>query len=287
MSFTLADCRIIADALISETIDDNGLYVWGKECLQDNIPSQLWQENSKEYKSTVAKRSYNLPSDFFSLVSLLTTIGSPTGLTVTPTGTTGTTTYKYQVTAVTDSGETIPCSEVTSTSGNATLSETNYNALSWTEVEDAASYNVYRTYGGNTTGLIGTTTETTFDDTGLAGDSENVPTEDTTGSAYNYYSIRNRKISFTYADNYALTYVAYPTISSIYDNVPLPDACEYPIAKFIASRFVISGSSEISDDSKDRINDALRWMAEFKESINKLINEMDIDGAALQVKLAW
>ena len=287
MSFTLTNCKTIADSLLNETIDDTNLLIWGKECLQDNIPSQLWQENSREYKSTVAKRSYNLPSDFFSLLSLSATIGSPSGLAVTPTGTTGATTYKYQVTAVTESGETIPCREVTSTSGNAALSETNYNALSWTEVDDAVSYNVYRTYGGTTTGLIGTTTDTTLDDTGLAGDSENVPTEDTTGSAYNYYSIRNRKISFTYADNYALTYVAYPTISSIYDNVPLPDACEYPIAKFIASRFVISGSSEISDDSKDTRNDALRWIAEFKESINKLINEMDIDSAALQVKLAW
>ena len=248
--------------------------------MQDNIPSQLWQENSKEYKSAVAKRSYNLPSDFFSLVSLSKTIGSPAGLTVTPTGTTGTTTYKYRITAVTsDSGETIPCAEVTSTTGNATLSETNYNALSWTAVDDAASYNIYRTYGGTTTGLIGTTTETTFDDTGLAGDSENIPTEDTTGDTYDDFFIRNRKISFTYADNYALTYVAYPTISSISENISLPDACQYAIAKFIASRF------RSNDDSDDA--DASRWMLEFQNSINKLVNEMEIDSKSFQVQMAW
>ena len=279
MSFTLTNCKTIADSLLNETIDDTNLLIWGKECLQDNIPSQLWQENSREYKSTVAKRSYNLPSDFFSLVSLSTTIGSPTGLTATPTGTTGATTYKYQVTAVTESGETIPCSDVTSTSGNAALSETNYNALSWTEVDDAASYNVYRTYGGTTTGLIGTTTDTTFDDTGLAGDSENVPTEDTTGSGYDNYFIRNRKISFTDADDYAMTYISYPTVSSISANVPLPDACEYAMAKFIASRF------RSSDDSEDA--DASRWMLEFQNSINKLINEMEIDSNSFQVKMAW
>lgn len=279
MSFTLTNCKTIADSLLNETIDDANLLIWGKECLQDNIPSQLWQDNSKEYKSVVAKRSYNLPSDFFSLISLSTTIGSPSGLTVTPTGTTGSTTYKYRVTAVTESGETIPCSEVTSTSGNATLSETNYNALSWTEVDDATSYNVYRTYGGTTTGLIGTPTDTTLNDTGLAGDSENVPTEDTTGYAYDNFSIRNRKISFTDADNYALTYVAYPTISSISANIPLPDACEYAMAKFIASRF------RSNDDSEDA--DASRWMLEFQNSINKLVNEMEIDSDSFRVKAVW
>jgi len=279
MSFTLTNCKTIADSLLNETIDDTNLLIWGKECLQDNIPSQLWQENSKEYKSTVAKRSYNLPSDFFSLVSLSTTIGSPPGLTVTPTGTTGATTYKYVATAVTESGETIPCSEVTSTSGNATLSETNYNALSWTEVDDAASYNVYRTYGGTTTGLIGTTTDTTLSDTGLAGDSENAPTEDTTGSGYDSYYIRNRKISLTDANDYALTYIAYPTVSSTSVNVPLPDACEYAMAKFIASRF------RSNDDSEDA--DASRWMLEFQNSINKLVNEMEIDSSLFQVKMAW
>jgi len=279
MSFTLTNCKTIADSLLNETIDDANLLIWGKECLQDNIPSQLWQDNSKEYKSVVAKRSYNLPSDFFSLVSLSTTIGSPAGLTVTPTGTTGATTYKYRVTAVTEPGETIPCSEVTSTSGNATLSETNYNAISWTEVVNATSYNVYRTYGGTTTGLIGTATDTTLDDTGLVGDAENVPTEDTTGSQYDYYSIRNRKISFTDADNYALTYVAYPTISSISANIPLPDACEYAMAKFIASRF------RSNDDSEDA--DASRWMLEFQNSINKLVNEMEIDSDSFRVKAVW
>ena len=279
ISFTLTNCKTIADSLLNETIDNTNLLIWGKECLQDNIPSQLWQESSKEYKSAVAKRSYNLPSDFFSLVSLSTTIGSPSGLTVTPTGTTGSTTYKYQVTANTDDGETIPCSEVTSTTGNATLSETNYNALSWTEVDGATSYSVYRTYGGATTGLIGTATETTFDDTGLAGDSENVPTEDTTGYAYDNFSIRNRKISFTYADNYALTYIAYPTISSISVNIPLPDACEYAMAKFIASRF------RSNDDSEDA--DASRWMLEFQNSINKLINEMEINSDSFEVKMVW
>ena len=279
ISFTLTNCKTIADSLLNETIDNTNLLIWGKECLQDNIPSQLWQDSSKEYKSTVAKRSYNLPSDFFSLVSLSTTIGSPSGLTVTPTGTTGSTTYKYQVTANTDDGETIPCAEVTKTTGNATLSEANYNALLWTEVEGATSYSIYRTYGGATTGLIGTTTETTFNDTGLAGDSENVPTEDTTGSAYDNFSIRNRKISFAHADNYALTYVAYPTISSISVNIPLPDACEYAMAKFIASRF------RSNNDSEDA--DASRWMLEFQNSINKLINEMEIDSDSFEVKTVW
>jgi hypothetical protein len=63
-------------------------------------------------------------------------------------GVAGTTVYGYKVTAVTGNGETLASTEKTITNGNATLSATNFNALFWSAVPGAVSYNVYgRTAG--------------------------------------------------------------------------------------------------------------------------------------------
>jgi hypothetical protein len=75
--------------------------------------------------------------------SALTT---PTGLTVTPTGTTGTTSYSYRVSAVNAIGETLACVSVATTTGNATLSATNYNAITWSAVSGATGYNIWGRY---------------------------------------------------------------------------------------------------------------------------------------------
>jgi hypothetical protein len=55
----------------------------------------------------------------------------PTGLAVTPQGTTGAITYSYRVTAVNSIGETQASAPVSIANGNATLNGTNYNAISW------------------------------------------------------------------------------------------------------------------------------------------------------------
>jgi hypothetical protein len=75
--------------------------------------------------------------------SALTT---PTGLGVTPTGTTGSTTYSYRVSAFNSIGETLACTSVSTATGNATLSATNYNALAWTVVTGATGYNIWGRY---------------------------------------------------------------------------------------------------------------------------------------------
>ena len=102
----------------------------------------------------------------------LPTISAPGAPTVTATGTTGSTSWAYAVAALDGKGgETAASSVTTITNGNATLSSTNYNAISWTAVSGAAGYAVYRTTAGgtpNTTGLIALTAATTFDDTGVA-----------------------------------------------------------------------------------------------------------------------
>jgi hypothetical protein len=78
-------------------------------------------------------------------------LDTPTGLTVTPQGTTGTTTWGYRVTAVAENGgKTLACQEVTISNGNTTLDATNYNALSWNAVPGAVAYGVYRTTAGGT-----------------------------------------------------------------------------------------------------------------------------------------
>ncbi|MBT9168606.1 MAG: hypothetical protein DDT19_01953 [Syntrophomonadaceae bacterium] len=103
---------------------------------------------------------------------------------ITPQGITGTTTWGYRITARSSVGETLASVEGRTAAGNAILSATNFNRITWSIVSGAVDYRVYRTTAGgtpSTIGLIGTTTGLTFDDTGLVATTA-VPTIDT--SAY-------------------------------------------------------------------------------------------------------
>ena len=55
-------------------------------------------------------------------------------------GTPGTTTYSYRISAFNDAGETLACTSVATTTGNATLNATNYNALAWTATSGATGW---------------------------------------------------------------------------------------------------------------------------------------------------
>ena len=140
-------------------------------------------------------------------------IAIPAEPTVTPTGTTGSTLWHYGITAYNAQGET-PLSAVQTTStGNATLSGTNYNALSWSADTDASGYNVYRSPAATCDNIltdfvncadlvtdfatcadlityipelfyIGTTTGTSLDDTGLSETSQTPPTVNITGETH-------------------------------------------------------------------------------------------------------
>lgn len=87
---------------------------------------------------------------------------TPTGLAVVATGTTGSTTYSYRVSAFNDIGETLACASVSIANGNATLSATNYNAVTWSAVAGATGYNIWgryatglgETYMGTVYGLL-------------------------------------------------------------------------------------------------------------------------------------
>lgn len=69
---------------------------------------------------------------------------TPAQPTVTPTGTTGSSTYSYIVIATNANGDSAQSTARTITNGNATLNGTNYNAVSWTAVSGATSYTLLR-----------------------------------------------------------------------------------------------------------------------------------------------
>lgn len=78
-----------------------------------------------------------------STITSFTAISAPTTPTVTRTGTTGTYTYSYKITAVTAVGETTPSSAGTQVANVATLDNTTYMTVTWSAVTNAIGYNVY------------------------------------------------------------------------------------------------------------------------------------------------
>lgn len=106
-----------------------------------------------------------------------TTVNPATSLTVSNVGTAGAAHYSYFVVAVNTSGGDESGSRheafaagVQTLTGNAALNGTDYNHLSWSAASGADHYEVWRARGGATVGKIGTTSSTTFNDTGLTGD---------------------------------------------------------------------------------------------------------------------
>jgi len=75
--------------------------------------------------------------------STFTALSTPTGLAVAPQGVTGSTTYSYRVSAVNSTGETLAAASVSIANGNATLSSSNFNRVSWNAVVGATGYVVY------------------------------------------------------------------------------------------------------------------------------------------------
>lgn len=97
-----------------------------------------------------------------------TALATPGTVTVTPTGTAGTTSYKYYCAAIDAQWGLTAASSGTTSTGNATLNSTNYNALSVAAVTGASAYAWYGDSSNPTAsqGLLGLTTSPSFDDTG-------------------------------------------------------------------------------------------------------------------------
>lgn len=111
-----------------------------------------------------AVASRTLPGAGLTLTSL-PTIAAPT---ITPQGTTGSTRYDYKIVAVNGDGvDGIPSTGANTTTGNATLSATNYNRITWTAMNGAKEYKVLRsTNSGSTYSYIGSSVGARFDDIG-------------------------------------------------------------------------------------------------------------------------
>lgn len=114
---------------------------------------------------------------------LINALGQQDAPTVAAQGTVGSTSWGYKITAFSDTGETLASVEAQVTDGNATLTSSNYNLISWESNSQAIKYGVYRSSAAGTpatTGLIGITTNDFFEDKGeVASGSE--PASDTSG----------------------------------------------------------------------------------------------------------
>lgn len=100
-------------------------------------------------------------------------------------GTAGSTSYTYKIAAATIHGETALGTSGATSTGNATLSATNYNIITIPAVTNAVNFNIYK-YNGSTYDYIATVPaaasgNTVFNDTGLAALSNGAVAANTTG----------------------------------------------------------------------------------------------------------
>jgi hypothetical protein len=177
----------------------------------DNFSSDIRIEQAVSFYGTGTLGNYSMPvsrsyRDFdlpgfragttsakarISLVYLdagASTLSAPGTVTPIPSGSGGTlaaATYFYKVTALGNSGETLPSPE---TSGVTTTGTTSSVALAWGTVTGATSYRIYRGTSSGAESVYYTSATNSFTDTGAAGTSGTPPTFNTTGSPTVSYS---------------------------------------------------------------------------------------------------
>jgi hypothetical protein len=105
------------------------------------------------------------------VATTFTAITTPTGLAISNQGASGTTAYSYRVSAYNAVGETLACISVATTTGNATLTTSNFNRLTWDAVANAVGYVVYGRENTAHNGIgetqLNTVVTNTYDDTGV------------------------------------------------------------------------------------------------------------------------
>jgi hypothetical protein len=174
-----------------------------------NTPASMVQASNKIFihNGTDSLRYYDGSS-----ITTYTTVNTPTTLAVVATGTTGSTDYSYRVDALNATGRTAACARVSISDGNATLSSSNYNALTWDAMAGATAYNIY---GRNTDGVaesyMATVYTNSYDDTGADTPVETLlPNEqNTTGGIKAKYGIFTLGRQFVIGVTEGSTY--YPT----------------------------------------------------------------------------
>ncbi len=109
-------------------------------------------------------------------------LATPTGVAVAPVGTAGATTYGYRISAINNNGQTLAAATAQTTTGNATLSSTNYNQITWNAVSGATAYKVYgRTASSELYMYTVSAPNLIFNDIGALTPSGALPSANTTG----------------------------------------------------------------------------------------------------------
>lgn len=130
-----------------------------------NTPASMVQASNKIF---IHNGTDNLRYYDGSTITTYTSVSTPTTLAVAAQGTTGSTSYSYRVDALNATGRTAAASRVSISNGNATLSSSNYNAVTWDAMAGATAYNVY---GRKSTGIgeswLATVYTNSYDDTGV------------------------------------------------------------------------------------------------------------------------
>lgn len=143
--------------------------------------SQILVEVRKDYDPATIYKTFQI-APVVPTLGLEWDAGAPVP-SVTTVGTAGTTSYSYVVTALVGTLEAEKSQEITITTGNAVLSATNYNQISWGALANASSYNVYgRTAGAEK--LLGNTSGTSFNDQGGALGTQNPPASSQVGGMW-------------------------------------------------------------------------------------------------------
>jgi len=111
----------------------------------------------------------------------LESLSAPSGIAVTFFGVSGSTTYGYKVTALNNVGETLASTSVSITVGNASLSASNFNRITWQKVFGANAYKVYGRTLNSELFMASISSNVYFDDFGTVTPSGALPTTNTTG----------------------------------------------------------------------------------------------------------
>lgn len=186
----------------------------------------------------------------------LVALEEPSNVTVTNFGTPGVTTYTYYVSAYNARGETLTTTAATTT-GNATLSASNFNRITWDKIWGATGYKVY-----NSSGLLITTSNLHLDDAGNDPTAASLPTENTTGYNSLYTSVGTLMYQSGGAIGPLPVKVARPMEESTAFQCAFPSAIPWgPTVDWV---FLIEGSAASATRRVmlyefDRSTDAFTW----------------------------
>lgn len=186
----------------------------------------------------------------------LVPLEEPTNVLVTNFGTPGATTYTYYVSAYNTYGETLATTAITTT-GNGTLSASNFNRISWDKVWGATGYYVY-----NSSGAFAPTSNLHFDDVGTSSTARSQQESNTSG----YNSLYTSAGTLMYQSGGAIgpmpVKVARPMEQSTAFQCAFPSVVSWsPTVDWV---FLIEGSAAAATRRAmlyefDRSTDAFTW----------------------------